>query len=135
MYVSKFCVSSGLCTASHYVVITRFLSNLETSLHCPAHSSTNMFVAVDTYFWYDTNISRHELKIPVTSHYLFICVQALGKIKVSVEELDVDYLTIVGHKFYGPRIGALFVKGLEDKSTPIYPMLYGGGQERGLRSG
>lgn len=31
--------------------------------------------------------------------------QAIGKIKVDVEELGVDYLTIVGHKFYGPRIG------------------------------
>ncbi len=62
-------------------------------------------------------------------------LQALGKLKVSVRELGVDYLTIVGHKFYGPRIGALFVRGLEDKATPIYPLLYGGGQERGLRSG
>ena len=52
-----------------------------------------------------------------------------------MEELCADYLTIVGHKFYGPRIGALFIKGLEDKATPIYPMLFGGGQERGLRSG
>lgn len=31
--------------------------------------------------------------------------QALGKIQVKVQELGVDYLTIVGHKFYGPRIG------------------------------
>ena len=31
--------------------------------------------------------------------------QAIGKIKVDCEELGVDYLTIVGHKFYGPRIG------------------------------
>ena len=50
-------------------------------------------------------------------------------------DLGVDYLTIVGHKFYGPRIGALFVKGLEEKHTPLYPMLFGGGQERGYRPG
>ena len=31
--------------------------------------------------------------------------QAIGKIKVDCDELGVDYLTIVGHKFYGPRIG------------------------------
>lgn len=31
--------------------------------------------------------------------------QAIGKIAVDCRELDVDYLTIVGHKFYGPRIG------------------------------
>ena len=31
--------------------------------------------------------------------------QAIGKIKVDVNDLEVDYLTVVGHKFYGPRIG------------------------------
>lgn len=62
-------------------------------------------------------------------------MQALGKIPVDATELGVDYLTIVGHKFYGPRIGALFVRGLEQRETPLYPMLYGGGQERGHRPG
>lgn len=33
--------------------------------------------------------------------------QAIGKIKVDVDELRVDYLTVVGHKFYGPRIGMI----------------------------
>jgi len=57
--------------------------------------------------------------------------QAIGKIDVDVDKLGVDYLTIVGHKFYGPRIGALWVRS----GAPIYPMLFGGGQERGQRSG
>ena len=48
---------------------------------------------------------------------------------VSVKDLEVDFLTIVGHKFYGPRIGALYA------SVPLQPFLYGGGQERGLRPG
>uniref|UniRef100_A0A1A7XP20 Selenocysteine lyase n=1 Tax=Iconisemion striatum TaxID=60296 RepID=A0A1A7XP20_9TELE len=52
--------------------------------------------------------------------------QALGKISVDVQELGVDYLTIVGHKFYGPRIGALYVNG-PGRRTPLYPMLFGGG--------
>uniref|UniRef100_A0A3Q2Y2C7 Selenocysteine lyase n=1 Tax=Hippocampus comes TaxID=109280 RepID=A0A3Q2Y2C7_HIPCM len=63
--------------------------------------------------------------------------QALGKIPVDVKELGVDYLTIVGHKggsFYGPRIGALYVNGLGVK-TPLYSMLFGGGQERNFRPG
>ncbi|KAG8580635.1 hypothetical protein GDO81_007372 [Engystomops pustulosus] len=60
--------------------------------------------------------------------------QALGKIGVDVQELGVDYLTIVGHKFYGPRIGALYVHEI-GKETPLLPMLYGGGQERNYRPG
>ena len=76
----------------------------------------------------------------------FHCIyysQALGKVKVDVEEMEVDYLTIVGHKFYGPRVGALYCRGLGGnlrgdpslRGTPLTPLLWGGGQERGLRSG
>ncbi|RXG54805.1 Selenocysteine lyase [Armadillidium vulgare] len=60
--------------------------------------------------------------------------QAIGKLPVDVTDLKVDYLTIVGHKFYGPRVGALYVKKL-GSGAPLYPLLYGGGQERGYRSG
>ncbi|XP_057601376.1 selenocysteine lyase isoform X4 [Hippopotamus amphibius kiboko] len=60
--------------------------------------------------------------------------QALGKRHVDVRDLDVDFLTIVGHKFYGPRIGALYIRGL-GKLTPLYPMLFGGGQEWNFRPG
>ena len=54
-----------------------------------------------------------------------------GKISVDVAELGVDYLTLVGHKFYGPRIGALYHR----LTAPIVPLLYGGGQESGIRPG
>ncbi|XP_006866882.1 PREDICTED: selenocysteine lyase [Chrysochloris asiatica] len=60
--------------------------------------------------------------------------QVLGKRHVDVEDLGVDFLTIVGHKFYGPRIGALYVRGLA-KQTPLHPMLFGGGQEQNFRPG
>ncbi|XP_027883032.1 selenocysteine lyase [Xiphophorus couchianus] len=60
--------------------------------------------------------------------------QALGKVPVDVQELGVDYLTIVGHKFYAPRTGALYVNG-PGTTTPLYPMLFGGGQERNFRPG
>ncbi|NWX91786.1 SCLY lyase, partial [Nothoprocta pentlandii] len=60
--------------------------------------------------------------------------QMIGKGRVDVQELGVDYLTIVGHKFYGPRIGALYVRG-PGTATPLYPMLFGGGQERSFRPG
>lgn len=56
--------------------------------------------------------------------------QAIGKINVDAN--DVDFMSISGHKIYGPKgIGALYVaKGLRVK-----PILFGGGQERGMRSG
>ncbi|BFZ23136.1 hypothetical protein BsWGS_26175 [Bradybaena similaris] len=60
--------------------------------------------------------------------------QALGKIPVDIYELGVDYLTIVGHKFYGPRIGAVFAHNPGD-DAPLYPLLFGGGQERNFRPG
>ncbi|XP_028925107.1 selenocysteine lyase isoform X2 [Ornithorhynchus anatinus] len=60
--------------------------------------------------------------------------QIVGKRRVDVQELGVDFLTIVGHKFYGPRIGALYVRG-PGVTTPLYPMLFGGGQERNFRPG
>ncbi|XP_067140615.1 selenocysteine lyase-like [Centruroides vittatus] len=59
--------------------------------------------------------------------------QALGKIPVNVDDLHVDFLTVVGHKFYGPRVGALYFNS--DKDKILYPMYFGGGQERSYRPG
>lgn len=62
-------------------------------------------------------------------------VQAIGKLPVRVDELDVDLLALSGHKFYGPKgIGALYVRRRE-RRMKLAPSLCGGGQERGLRSG
>ncbi|KAJ7993405.1 hypothetical protein DPEC_G00272100 [Dallia pectoralis] len=60
--------------------------------------------------------------------------QAIGKVRVDARDLGADYLTIVGHKFYAPRIGALYVND-PGTTTPIHPMLFGGGQERNFRPG
>uniref|UniRef100_A0A8C2U1V2 Selenocysteine lyase n=1 Tax=Coturnix japonica TaxID=93934 RepID=A0A8C2U1V2_COTJA len=60
--------------------------------------------------------------------------QMIGKGRVDVQELGVDYLTVVGHKFYGPRIGSLYVRG-PGTTTPLHPMFFGGGQERNFRPG
>ena len=59
-------------------------------------------------------------------------VQAVGKIPIDVKELDVDLLSISSHKIYGPKgIGALYIKN----GINIDPVILGGGQENGLRSG
>ena len=60
--------------------------------------------------------------------------QAVGKLPVDVEKLGVDFLSLTAHKFYGPKgIGALYVR--ERARAKIAPIQYGGGHERGLRSG
>lgn len=59
-------------------------------------------------------------------------VQAVGKIPVNVGDLDVDFLTMSGHKIYGPKgIGALYVR----KGSPFCPLIRGGHQEKGRRAG
>ena len=59
-------------------------------------------------------------------------VQSFGKIRVHVEALGVDLMSLSAHKIYGPKgIGALFVK----RGTAIDPLMKGGGQERGTRPG
>jgi cysteine desulfurase len=61
--------------------------------------------------------------------------QAVGKIPVHVDELQVDLLSLSGHKIYGPKgIGALFVRK-RGKRVRLEPQIDGGGQESGLRSG
>ena len=57
--------------------------------------------------------------------------QAVGKVEVDVRTLQADLVTVVGHKFYGPRVGCLYHRA----GLSLTPMFYGGGQEGGLRPG
>lgn len=60
--------------------------------------------------------------------------QAAGKIPLAVDALKLDLLSFTAHKLYGPKgVGALFVR--EDPPVALEPLIDGGGQERGLRSG
>ncbi len=60
--------------------------------------------------------------------------QAVGKITLDVEAMKIDLLSISGHKVYGPKgVGALYVR--RRPRVRLLPLIDGGGQERGLRSG
>lgn len=59
-------------------------------------------------------------------------VQAAAHLQIDLQDLDVDYMSISAHKFYGPKgIGVL----LKKKSAPLLPQITGGGQESGFRAG
>lgn len=59
-------------------------------------------------------------------------IQAIGKTPIDVKDLDIDLLSISSHKINGPKgVGALYVKN----GTKLDPLILGGGQENGLRSG
>lgn len=58
--------------------------------------------------------------------------QAVGKLPISIAELPIDFLTLTAHKFHGPQgIGAMYVKATKG----LFPLLWGGTQEGGLRPG
>lgn len=59
-------------------------------------------------------------------------VQGIGKVPVEFDGLNVNLMSLSGHKINGPKgVGALIV----DKAVTLHPVIYGGGQERGLRGG
>jgi len=60
--------------------------------------------------------------------------QSAGKLPIDVEAMGVDLLALTAHKIYGPKgVGALYVRG--QRRAALQPLIYGGGHERGLRSG
>lgn len=60
------------------------------------------------------------------------CVQAVGHMEIDVQAMGIDLLSLSAHKFRGPKgIGALYCR----KGIALKPLVYGGGQERGLASG
>lgn len=68
---------------------------------------------------------------------IFHCdaTQGIGKIPIDVNEMNIDLLSMTAHKLYGPKgIGALYVRRKRPR-VRISPIIYGGGHERGMRSG
>ncbi|GHG68214.1 hypothetical protein GCM10010919_17500 [Alishewanella longhuensis] len=71
-------------------------------------------------------------QIKPDAYWLVDCVQALGKMSLQLAATTIDYAPFSGHKLYGPKgIGFLYVRA----GAPYRPLITGGGQEGGLRSG
>lgn len=77
-------------------------------------------------------IGKRIKEINPDTYYHVDCVQAYGKMKLFPRRWKIDLLSLSGHKIHGPKgSGALYVKN----GVKIKPVLYGGNQELGLRSG
>ena len=73
-----------------------------------------------------------ELAHSVGAKFHTDAVQAVGHMHIDVQEMGIDMLSLAGHKFRGPRgTGVLYVKN----GIQLEPLVYGGGQERGIVSG
>ena len=109
------------------------LDELENALNEPTFLTSIMFVNNETGVIQPMK-KIGELCRDYESVFHTDAAQAAGKIDIDVEELNIDALSISGHKIYGPKgIGVLYV------NTPtrlqIKPLFDGGGQEKELRSG
>ena len=67
-------------------------------------------------------------------HFHVDAAQSAGKLEIDLSQTPIDFLSISGHKFYGPKgIGCLYVRNR--KQQRLMPLMQGGGQEYGLRPG
>lgn len=106
------------------ILVSIMLANNETGVIQPVEEASAFIKTLS------------DRKVPIYVHT--DAAQAIGKIKVDVEKLMVDYLTIVGHKFYGPKIGALYARNClvhNSSRSPLHHLFQGAGQESGLRPG
>jgi len=76
----------------------------------------------------------HDIGKITKKHNVFLhtdAVQAIGKVPIDVNKLNIDLLSISSHKIYGPKgVGALFIR----KGVKLEPLAHGGGHEKGFRS-
>ncbi len=97
----------------HTAVLSMMWANNETGVINPVDQVSNLCVERRVLFHCDA-------------------VQAVGKIPVNLGNLSIDYLTISGHKIFGPKGAGALVLGVD---APFAPMLYGGHQENDRRGG
>lgn len=99
----------------------------DTALLCTMAANNETGVVTDL-----TAIEQLLKGINSRTLWLVDCVQALGKLALDLHTTRIDYATFSGHKLYAPKgIGLLYVR----RGAPFTPLMAGGGQEDGLRSG
>ncbi len=116
-------------TPDGHIDVDDFLSNVdgETLLACAMHVNNETGAVNDV-----KRICREVKKINSKTVTLSDGVQAVGKIPVNLADLGVDLYTLSGHKFHASKgTGALLVR----KGVRLNSIVFGGGQEKGLRSG
>ncbi|TGZ56810.1 hypothetical protein CRM22_010068 [Opisthorchis felineus] len=149
----------GALRPNQTVLISLMLANNETGAIMPVGD------VVRAVRDWEAQLYKSTDNVVPSSYRVFIhsdLAQAVGKLNVNIRKLGIDYGTIVGHKFYGPRIGALYIRGLHTYTpetwlertpyrnvptncghkdccnvppAPLIPLFLGGGQESGFRSG
>ncbi len=103
----------ALLRPGHAALVSILWANNETGVIAPMHEITEIAHAAGALVHADA-------------------VQAAGKIEIDLRNMPVDFLSLSGHKFHAPKgIGALFVS----QRVRFAPLLVGGGQENGRRSG
>jgi len=99
------------------LLVSLMAINNETGVIQPIEELTSILADEDVYLHVDA-------------------AQAFGKLPAGLTSRRIDLLSISAHKIHGPKgIGALVHRRRGNKSIPLTPLLFGGGQERGLRSG
>ncbi len=102
---------------SDTLLISVMHANNETGVLQPVHEIASLLDGTDTLFHTDA-------------------AQTFGKEVDELRALHCDFISISSHKIYGPQgVGALYVRRREAARRPLAPLLFGGGQERGLRPG
>lgn len=115
------CNENGVVQADHIEAAIRPTTRLVSIMH-----ANNEIGTVQPIRAIAAACHRHSVLVHTDAS------QSVGKLPTQVEQLDVDLLTVAGHKFYGPKgVGALYVR----RGVALESLLHGAGHENGFRAG